>query len=90
MMDTATMGTVLITLVIFVMFMLLGYLSKKRSGGFFLLLAGFSLISIATLSFGILGFMSIILVIFGCFVILSGVLKAFYNSDNSQAESSQS
>lgn len=85
-MDSMTMFGIGVSLVIFVIFCILGYQSQKRSGGFFLFLAGFCLISIALTAWSILGTVGSLLVIFGAFIVLSGVLKAFYNK-TSQPES---
>ena len=78
-MDAATMFSIGISLVIFVIFFILGYLSQKRSGGFFLFLAGFCLISAAATASSVLGAVFSLLVIFGVFIVLAGVMKAFYN-----------
>ena len=81
-MDLISQFSVVISLVIFIIFLILGYLSLKRSGGFFLILSGFSLMNVAVTAISILSGMGIVLVLFGCFVILCGVLKAFYNKSS--------
>jgi hypothetical protein len=78
-MDLTSQFSVGVSLIIFVIFLVLGYLSMKRSGGFFLILAGFSLMNVGITAISILGAMGAVIVLFGCFVILTGVLKAFYN-----------
>ena len=78
-MDAMTMFSILLCLIIFVMFFIIGYLSLKRSGGFFLILAGFSLVNVAVTAYAVLGVAASLLVIFGLFIVLSGIMKAFYN-----------
>jgi hypothetical protein len=78
-MDLTSQYSAIISLVIFIIFLILGYLSLKRSGGFFLILAGFSLIGTAVTAYEALTYIASVLVLFGCFIILSGGLKAFYN-----------
>lgn len=76
------MFSIALTLVIFVIFLILGYLSQKRSGGFFLILAGFSLMTVAASSSSLLGSVVVgLLVIFGVFIVFQGGLKAFYHHD---------
>lgn len=78
-MDALVMFGIGVSLVVFILFFILGYLSLKRSGGFFLMLAGFTLLSIAASAYSLLGLVSSLLIIFSVFIILSGVLKAFYH-----------
>jgi len=78
-MDSTTVFGIIVSLVIFIIFLILGYLSMKRSGGFFLILAGFSLMSMSVSAYGILGIAAGMLILFSCIIILSGVVKAFIN-----------
>jgi hypothetical protein len=85
-MDSLTMFSILLCLIIFVVFFVIGYFSMKRSGGFFLFLAGFVLINVAVSAYAVLGAVSTLIVFFGAFIILSGIMKAFFQK-TSQPES---
>ena len=71
------MFSILLCLIIFVVFFILGYLSQKRSGGFFLILSGFILIDVAVSAYAALGAVSGLIILFGVFIVLSGIMKAF-------------
>lgn len=65
----------LIPMLLFSVFFLVGYLSEKRSAGAFLIVAGFTLITLILpflTAFGILG---ILLIATGVFIILIGINK---------------
>ena len=77
-MDALSMFSIVLCLVIFVIFFILGYLSEKRSGGFFLMLAGFVLINVAVTAYSVLGAVVSIIVVIGIFIVFQGGMKAFY------------
>lgn len=79
--DLTSQFSVMISLIIFMIFLILGYMSMKRSGGFFLILAGFTMMNVGVTAFSILGGMAAMVVLFGIFIVLSGILKAFYNKN---------
>lgn len=79
--DITSQYSAIISLIIFALFLILGYTSLKRSGGFFLILSGFSLIGTAITAYEALTFIAGILILFGTFIVLSGVMKAFYSND---------
>lgn len=74
------MFSILLCLIIFVVFFLVGYLSLKRSGGFFLMLAGFCLLNVGVQAFTVLGMVGGIIVLFSLFIVLTGAVKAFYRN----------
>ena len=76
-MDLLSAFSIGIILVVFIIFLILGYLSQKRSGGFFLLLAGFTLLDLAVSMYPILGLVCMLLIAFTIYILLSGVNKAF-------------
>lgn len=78
---------ILLTLAIFMFFFVIGYTSKKRSGGFFLIFAGFSFITFAVSANSYLNILITgMLVPFGIFIALLGVKKAFYNEEATEQE----
>lgn len=79
------MFSILLCLIIFVVFFIMGYLSMKRSGGFFLILAGFVLINVSLSAYVALGMVSGLIILFGCFIILSGIMKAFYHKSKPES-----
>lgn len=65
--------------IFFSVFFLVGYFSKKKSGGFFLMFAGFTFIAFDIEASSVLGTMvSAFISPFGIFIILLGIMKAFF------------
>jgi len=68
--------------IVFAVFFLIGYFSEKRSGGFLLIFSGFAFLAFDTLSVGVLGIVvSALMSPFAIFIILIGILKAFYHKE---------
>ena len=66
-------------------FFYIGYESKKRSGGFFMLFAGFLLIALGILVYGMLGYAAVLVVPFALFIMLLGGKKAFYGPETEES-----
>jgi len=66
-------------------FFYIGYESKKRSGGFFMLFAGFLLIALGILVYGMLGYAAVLVVPFAIFIMLLGGKKAFYGPETEES-----
>lgn len=76
---------VVLTFILFAFFFSLGYKSEKKSGGFFMIFAGFVFLSFEALS--VLLFDNIILVFmtpFGIFMIILGIMKAFITKETQE------
>jgi uncharacterized membrane protein HdeD (DUF308 family) len=71
---------IVILFIVFTIFFTIGYFSPKRSGGFFMLLAGFTFISFSILGYSYFSYASALMIPFGIFIILQGIQKAFYSS----------
>jgi hypothetical protein len=67
-------------------FFYIGYQSKKRSGGFFMLFAGFLLIALGILVYGMLGYAAALVVPFAIFIMLLGGKKAFYGPETEESQ----
>jgi hypothetical protein len=67
-------------------FFYIGYESKKRSGGFFMLFAGFLLIALGILVYGMLGYAAVLVVPFAIFIMLLGGKKAFYGPEDEEPQ----
>jgi len=70
------------TFVLFAFFLSLGYKSEKKSGGFFMLFAGFVFLAFEGLV--VLLFDNLVILFispFGIFMILLGIMKAFYTKE---------
>lgn len=66
--------------IFFAVFFLVGYFSKKKSGGFFLMFAGFTFIAFDVEASAVLGtLVSVFITPFGIFIILLGIMKAFFS-----------
>ena len=75
---------------LFSIFFFIGYESKKRSGGFFMLFAGFLLIALGILIYGTLGYASTLVVPFAIFIMVLGGKKAFYGPETEESQSNKS
>lgn len=71
-------------------FFYIGYESKKRSGGFFMLFAGFLLIALGILVYGMLGYAAVLVVPFAIFIMLLGGKKAFYGPETEESQNNKS
>lgn len=73
---------IVLTFALFAFFFSLGYKSEKKSGGFFMLFAGFVFLAFEGLVAVLLDNLVIVFISpFGIFMILLGVMKAFYNKE---------
>jgi len=80
MLFTDTQFIIVITLFMFALFFIIGYLSEKRSGGFFLMLSGFVFIYFAVIGTSLFDvFVASLLAPFGIFIVIIGIRKAFYH-----------
>jgi len=80
MLFTTDQFTITITLFVFLIFFLVGYLSEKKSGGFFLIFAGFLFIYFSLIASSLFtSLVSVFIAPFGIFLILIGIKKAFYH-----------
>jgi pheromone shutdown protein TraB len=78
----ATQFGVFLGFLLFALFFILGYFSKKRSGGFFLIFSGFTLIGVSIVASTYLTvYVSALMIPFAGFICLLGVKKAFYNDE---------
>lgn len=67
---------------LFAFLFIVGYASVKKSGGFFLMFAGLTFLYFDTVASSILGtLVSAFLSPFGIFIIILGVVKAFYTDE---------
>lgn len=64
--------------IFFVVFFAFGYESEKASGGFFMMFAGFALCGVGVLLAGTLLYINTLTGPFGIFIILLGIIKAFF------------
>lgn len=88
MLFTDTQFSILITFVLFALFFTIGYYSLKRSGGFFLILAGFAFLGFDALASPIFSvYVSALLTPFGIFIIFLGIRKAFYPMNDEKTKS---
>ena len=77
---TEVQFTIVISLFMFLMFFITGYLSEKRSGGFFMMLAGFLFFyfdAVASSLFSV--FIAVLISPFGILILMMGIRKAFYH-----------
>jgi len=64
-----------------------GYWSKKRSGGFLMIFAGFLLIAFGVLiGLGFIPYAGLLMVPFGIFIIVLGAKKAFYGPETEESQ----
>ena len=72
--------------IVFAVFFLIGYFSEKRSGGFLLIFSGFAFLAFDALSAGVFGVVvSALMSPFAIFIILLGIMKAFYQKEQQQS-----
>lgn len=69
---------------LFALFFYIGYESKKRSGGFFMIFSGFLLIALGILIYSILGYAASLVFPFAIFIMLLGGKKAFYGPETEE------
>jgi hypothetical protein len=77
----------IIPLILFIIFFVIGYTSKKRSGGFFLIFAGFALLGLlieARVDIQLL--VALLMSPFAIFIMLLGVKKAFFNDEQDEKD----
>jgi hypothetical protein len=67
-------------------FFYIGYKSDKRSGGWFMLFAGFLLIALGILIYGILGYAAALVTPFAIFIMALGVKKGLYGPETTGEE----
>lgn len=80
--------SIMMIFLLFAVFLILGYNSPKRSGGFFMMLAGFLFLGFdasASSLFSI--YASVLLSPFGIFIILLGIRKAFFPAEGERTRS---
>ena len=69
---------------LFAIFFYMGYKSEKRSGGWFMLFAGFLLIALGILVYGILGYAAAFVTPFAIFIMALGVKKGLYGPESTE------
>jgi uncharacterized membrane protein HdeD (DUF308 family) len=75
----------MLTFIVFGFFFHQGYTSKKKSGGFFMLFSGFVFLYFSLLSGDMFSmFVSVLMAPFALFIILMGIMKAFYTSETQE------
>jgi hypothetical protein len=82
---TDEMFSMIMLLSCFILFFTVGYISDKRSGGFYLILAGFMFLSFTLIGISLLTeTVSLLCTPFSIFIMLLGVKKAFFNDKDKQ------
>jgi predicted membrane protein len=88
MLFTDVQFAIVVSLVLFALFFIVGYYSEKRSGGFFMLLSGFVFLGFDVLASPLLSvYVSALLSPFGIFIILVGFRKALYKPEKEKTKS---
>jgi len=73
-------------LLLFAIFFYMGYNSGKRSGGWFMVFAGFLLIALGILVYGNLGYAATLVTPFAVFIMILGVKKGLYGPELKEKE----
>ncbi len=88
MLFTDAQFVIIVTLVLFALFFILGYLSEKPSGGFFLIFSGFVFLGFDGLVSSLISiYASALISPFGIFIILIGIRKALYRPEGEKKKS---
>ena len=82
MLFTEAQFLIALTFALFAFFFILGYESEKKSGGFFMMFAGFTFLAFDGLVITLLDALAMSLMSpIGVFIIVLGIMKAFYTEE---------
>lgn len=85
MLFTDAQFAIALTFLLFAFFFVLGYRSDKKSGGFFMIFSGFIFLAFETLCIDLFSSNLIALLTpFAIFIILLGIMKAFYTKETKE------
>lgn len=85
MLFTDAQFAITLTFLLFAFFFILGYKSDKKSGGFFMIFSGFIFLAFEVLCIDLFdSFIVALLTPFAVFIILLGIMKAFYTKETKE------
>jgi len=87
MLFTEAQFLIVLTFAVFTFFFILGYESDKKSGGFFMMFAGFTFLAFDGLVVTLLDNLAMSLMSpIGIFIIVLGIMKAFYTKESKKGD----